>query len=515
MATASETNTFTMMDEAIAIRFAEDAINQMLCEDPAVNKAYCKGITDMKGGKCLRWQPDPSRQMWTLPYNFSSVPCQSAADCGKKANDTLFQPHCVYNADMKQKLCAYNPTEIKSGMCQIASRQKCNEYAAPPYDCNADKTECELKKEGQHFQWRTTENITCSTDRPCPSRNSQCLEDGSCSCSTDDDCWGTATCQSGKCQGGGRCVYGNFLLQQWCENPRSRCQKDEDDKYPEECSGGAKAKGVTEVPPFFFDTDSGRCFMSKPYCDAFARDFTGKGCSKDSECAKDEKCHAGHCTGPRSECTKKDIDVFWEMTFGRTAGKIFSQAFGSTDAWEQMFTDPAGYNKRWSCEGFDPKVFTLELFDEVRSWMDDLLEKMPPKVEVLVDPEAVMQKEVITRDYIPGTPQLPLYYLVWSYEVDQVYTPTFGFLEPDLRQRYPQFLKKHADGFWYLHMTWKTIRKDQLDLKRLYMIAAAKDKMATSIVTFLMSKLTAEEKRNLDRIINTYESQHPGQNLFA
>lgn len=51
----------------------------------------------------------------------------------------------------------------------------------------------------------------------------------------------------------GKCVYGNFLLKRWCTEPEER----RDESVP----------GVTDVHPFDYDESTGKCSISKDYCE--------------------------------------------------------------------------------------------------------------------------------------------------------------------------------------------------------------------------------------------------------
>lgn len=499
MASISSVANFSMIDEAIAARYANDAISQMVCEDADVVKKFCKNRS------CLKWKRDPKRQLWTRPLNFSTVKCNTEADC--KGVDTFFQPHCILNPETNQKLCAYDP-KFFGGTCQIATPEKCGEYSKTPYVCDENNMNCELGENTQYWEWHPTEKIKCDEKAPCFSRNSKCNADGTCTCTNDDECGGTAKCVNGVCTGGGRCVYGNYLLRQWCENPKSRCQANEDGSYPEECAGGPNARGVTDVPPYAYDTSSGKCFITQPYCENFDRDFNGRRCSRNSQCRPDEICHAGYCTGPDSKCVKRPTDIVLEMTVGRTTGRIFSKVFGA-DGLKDLFTDPVAWGKRWSCD-----KFAAELFDEMRSWLDDSIKNMPPRIEVLVDPRLVRQKEIVSMSYIEG---IPLYFLVWGIGAKNR-TPTLGFLSTHLQSRFPHLLHPHDDenGMLYLHMKWADLRKEDTVLKRLYVVSAHGAKFSSTMVQYITSRLTPDERENLERIIKSYESSGPStHNFFA
>lgn len=51
----------------------------------------------------------------------------------------------------------------------------------------------------------------------------------------------------------GKCVYGNFVLRKWCTSPSER----RDEVVP----------GVTDVHPFAYDEHTGKCGLTREYCE--------------------------------------------------------------------------------------------------------------------------------------------------------------------------------------------------------------------------------------------------------
>lgn len=82
-------------------------------------------------------------------------------------------------------------------------------------------------------------------------------------CKTSSDCFSNFTCEpkSKTCIPknpylefrDGKCVYGNFVLLKWCKFPEHRRAKRE--------------VGITDVPPFNYNTTTGKCEITKEYCD--------------------------------------------------------------------------------------------------------------------------------------------------------------------------------------------------------------------------------------------------------
>lgn len=564
MATKETLTTPTMVDRALAKAYAEDQINHKMCTDPEVIKAFCKDK-----GNCIQWRSDPARQLWSKPKNISRQPCATDNDC-----DGL-TPQCLQAEDGK-KYCGYDPQIPKditgAGFCEIISKEKCEEFSKSPFICDANNQNCDLAKDARYWEWRNTEYIKCDpVNNPCPMTTSKCLESGECTCATDADCLGTAKClDSDKtpgtkvCKGGGRCVFGNFILRHWCENPKARCTpsakpdakdctEDKDcakgeqctlkkcvgpEDYPSECGGKSTAPQVTNVPPFKYDTSSGRCFMTQPYCDRFVTDFAvadGRKCSQDTDCESgaaayfnrnskciagkctsdakrcstqsncmaDELCHEGWCTGPRSQCgdTKGGewAGMNWiDMTMGRTA----YASIVNNPAWKEIVSgdNKDGFGQAWKnwAKGFDCK--NREGFAFVENLLTPLLRDIPPAIERLVDESLVYEKEIVSTTYVD---KLNLYVLVWKYEADSV-KPTFGFIRSELKKVYPSLLKK-IKGKWYLKMKWASLRKEDIALKRIYIMASFGENISKAMIEYIMSMITPEEQEKLERLIKTHD----------
>ena len=345
----------TALDVGLAYAFAQDQIEHTMCTDPEVVRTFCKDK-----GNCIRWRPQPERQLWNKPRAYSDVVCKTDADCSEVSAQT---PYCTL-AENGVKLCAYDPVVnrdiFNTGTCEIVSQSKCEEFSKSPYVCNETKTDCPLSEDldMRYYEWHTTDLMKCDPEKsPCPGgANSRCLPSGECTCKTDADCLGTAYCQPSDktpgekvCKGGGRCVFGNHVLREWCENPKSRCVptpapdakecKVDGDcpsgkscfrkkcvgpaDYPTECKGSGSAPGMTNVPPFYYHKHTGKCFMTAPYCERHVLDFglaDGRKCTTDNDCtpvswsadewknffSKDSICASGRCTGAPRKCTDQN-----------------------------------------------------------------------------------------------------------------------------------------------------------------------------------------------------------------
>lgn len=549
----------TPLDEGLAYAFAMDQVYKKTCTDPKVIKAFCKDT-----GECLQWRSQPDRQLWTRPRNYTNIECKTDTDCVTHP-DTAFQPHCRMSIELGKKVCAFDPEIGKditgSGTCEIVSQKKCEEFSKNPFDCDPSGFFCELSKEpdARYFEWRKTEYVKCDNERtPCSGVNSTCLPSGECTCLTDEDCRGSAKCQDSTrtpgqkvCQGGGRCIFGNYLLKNWCENPKARCQPEpkpdaKSCKTKTDCGTGQfcinlKCVGPsdipkdcqvdTSVPPFTYDSESGRCFINQPYCTHFVKKLgatDGRSCTGNQDCVRegdskfasffmyDSRCHqlkctsdakscttradcqpdelcvpssksnldpqakSAYCVGPRSQCGGTIGGEFAgmnpiEMTIGKTAYASFAQAVAG--------------------KGFDCKK--RESFEILEDVFLPVFNSIPPKVTQLVDDRMIFDKQLVSPAYAEP---LKLYMIIW---LDPKYKPVLGFTASEVRRAFPHLLKE-IDGKWHIVMRWKDLKKGDRSLKRIYMMCCMGSLFTSEkFLDFTLSTLDAEEREKIDRIINS------------
>jgi hypothetical protein len=323
--------------------------------------------------------------------------------------------------------------------------------------------------------------------------------------------------------------------------------------FPEDCRADVRDNKFT--PPFAYDPESGRCFMTKPYCDKFIQDFVNtdgrtcktnmdcnldsdtwqekaakvflrdtqctkfnctadaKKCTTRAECASDEICYDGYCTGPRSQCGNTKGGEFLgmnliDMTVGRSIYKSVIQniveAPDAATGAKNYFTSPffmagigvhfrEGGIKNWDCR------------ERFESSMEDLLlpsmNNIPPKIRQLVDDRMVYDKQSISTTYVDG---VNLYMIIWN---DPTFKPVLGFLHSELKRKFPSVLRE-IDGRWYVDMTWKKLKKDDKALKRIYIMCAMGEKIVGGDwMDFIMSMVTPDEKEIIDRIIKSYNDE--------
>jgi len=340
----------TGVDLALSFAFAKDAVNKKKCQDPDIISEVCKDADNKTG--CIKWKKNDSLRYWDPPSKISNVKCTSDKDCAR----THGLPNCIQDED-KGKFCGYQPTDVEAGRCHVVDKELCLSRQELPYTC--DENTCVTPKDAkakEYTEWHEDAGTCdsgkdCDTDKDCPSNNSciwdsstrdgkgtcrttggstdcqqglqSACNDGTCSCTTDDNCEGASTCKDGKCQKAGRCIVGNFLLRQWCEEPQSRC-KATDGKYPPGCKDSESSPGITDVPPFYYNQDNGMCYMTKDYCDRFGLDYSKtKKCTTTSDCDPGDNCFQNYCIGEGSECTETTGQKIGEMVLGKTIFRLF------------------------------------------------------------------------------------------------------------------------------------------------------------------------------------------------
>ena len=206
----------TLVDNANALIYARTRLLKELCETR-------QGQT--QGG--VKWQVTPANRSYPCPKSLKG--CKDS---------------CGYCKVATKAMCSSLVKEVKGEPCVKGQ-------------CKAEGATC--KKDGHcYIKWPYLEyhNPSTGTERPC-SVNKQCSEGQYCD-EFNNLCRASDT---------GQCVYGNFLLRNWCLNPKAR-----DDR---------PVRGLTDVYPFDYDANQGKCLISRPYCEysmgvTFGKDSKGR-----------------------------------------------------------------------------------------------------------------------------------------------------------------------------------------------------------------------------------------------
>ena len=403
----------TTVDILSALAYARDQINKLKCNDPDIIKAACaKSQTQ----QCIKWKDDDSGRLWDHVCKRGDKLCSTDDDC-KVGSQGLNQ--CLEDPRTNKKVCSYCTIGEESGHCHIVAPDTCSNSPSDggvsllPYTCDQNG-ECkslskdELKK-GMYSEWHAD-----------PSK-----------------------------ENGGQCVFGNFLLKQWCENPKSRCVADKDGKYPPQCKEDDNTPGVTDVPPFAYNSSTGTCSMTNSYCDRFGMDFTkSKACTTDKDCEGDTMCYkdtisnSSYCVGPESECTESTGQKIGEFFVGKTLFRMFK-----SDVQCDFYSNKASTSK-----GTINNMFRQ--FDNA-----------PSMIRSPADPRDVEKKVLVGKDF--AGPGINMYTIHWK--PDSGITPMVqtGFLANEVKRRYPRLVKKRK-GRRYIEINKNAIKGNK-DIKRMYL----------------------------------------------
>lgn len=168
--------------------------------------------------------------------------CQKVSETDKGIRYIPKDQHRIYPCHRGLKDCQH-------GQCKIVTKEKCESLSQLPFDKvtgeDMNKIPCDPSTDttsDAHHQQR-------QQPRPCPHHLT---------CDSK-----TKTCIPKypylEFNGHGQCVYGNFALLKWCEFPKARRMKEE--------------PGITDVPPFHYNTITGQCEITKDYCDRMGVSF--------------------------------------------------------------------------------------------------------------------------------------------------------------------------------------------------------------------------------------------------
>ena len=268
-------------------------------------------------------------------------------------------------------------------------------------------------------------------------------------CEKDDDCTGLtydAICNTGikSCvpkkpylewrpgENGkdGKCVFGNSGLRTWCEFPKTRSDKSEN--------------GITNVPPFRYDTNLGTCHITKDYCKWMGVDYRTSG-----EYSGDCKISPGQYIG--------------EMMFGKTffrQGKKMAE--GTVSPIPGVKKSDVNFFENFTTS---PKIDKTGLF----SFFNDI----PEVVTKLADKKLMSKYAPLVNNY--GGDGIHLYEILWAYNAcdfdNNAKLRTVGFVADEIYNIYPEIIK-NKNGYNFIVVS-KTQIKINPKLKRIYVISGS------------------------------------------
>lgn len=423
----------TTLDYINGLNYAYQQVNKMKCVDPDIIKEVCNSSNSPSnpgGGTCITWREDKREMTFPVPSNYYVSQCSKDSDCEmgvcrdgycscRANNDCKQGLECIQNPNSLDKLiCGYAPKDTTAGHCVFTNKTACTAQGQLPYNCTPDGCVAKEKLDYPYTEWRINSDT-----------------------------------------GQGKCVMGNFLLRQWCENPISRCAKDPDTgKYPDDCTGGGKSPGVTDVPPFYYDREQGMCYMSHDYCDHYARDYNKPKCNTDTDCpGKNNKCVpdssglSQHCVGPDSDCEVSTEEKIAEFTVGRTLFYMFKK--GTT-------CDSADKLKKEFYEPIQPPG-KIEL-KELNKIISDQLKTTPEYACYLFNPQELRDKKLMVKNFAGNG--INLYLMGWKNGNTEM-----CFDADEVEKVYPQMVEdKPLTGGKMICISRDEI-KDDKNLKRLFL----------------------------------------------
>jgi hypothetical protein len=286
--------------------------------------------------------------------------------------------------------CPYGVEGCEHGVCRITSREMCMKMSQVPFNPVSGKPlptkSCVEDKDCSN----PTYDAKCSSDKKCVPKKSY-LE------------WREKT---------GKCIIGNYALRKYCTIPSSRETH--------------SVHGVTDVPPFSYNPDTGVCDITKEYCKWMGISF-------------DSSDKNGN-----PNCKKELWDEIGEFAMGKT---IFRT-----------------YKKGFSGGNFNP-FYVHEMI--VKSIIEGF-ENNPKDVMKLSDKKMMEKYTVLAKDF--GGNGIHLYQIIWKSDLLKIdknaKMVSIGFIADEIAEIYPEVIKK-KDGFLFIVISHNQV-KENPKLKRIY-----------------------------------------------
>lgn len=297
------------------------------------------------------------------------------------------------------------------GNCKIVTEEECNKHSQLPWGPGGVKLDGPSCKKDDDCKNSSFEAI-CSSKKKCIPKNPY-LE------------WhpSSATGPAGICQ------FGNFALRKWCEYPSTRRTSSEN--------------GVTNVPPFKYNAETGNCEITKDYCDWMEVSYK-----------IDDK--------NRPTCYTKTGQKIGEFIMGKTIFRSLKRVTEDKDVKE-------GYNQ-YSYKASPSLVEGFNKLDHVQK---------------LADEKYILDKNIISKNF--GGPGIHLYHIVWkrtSVDKDKgTAKDGMGMLAKEVKKVYPDAVTV-IDGDMYISITKDQVRKNP-KLKRIYLTSSSGNWMLKTFIGFL------------------------------
>jgi hypothetical protein len=250
-----------MMSSLIAaMAYAQNRINKEKSEDPDIINEICSNICNTKSvddcNSCktgINWKENNANKLW--PSNQGRY----FDFCDPKNNNCGDNLKCIKNPNDSQYHCGFNSDDIPAGNTVITNKQTCINLSVPVYTCSENARsldDCTSSIKNASTGSDGLRYIEWHEDNPVDPNNKY----------------------------GGKCVYGNFTLKAYAEFPQSHAM--------------AKKEGGVP-PPFYYDQDNGKAYITPEYCHYFGLEYgTGSKNNADS----DDSCKGNNYWGRTEDC---------------------------------------------------------------------------------------------------------------------------------------------------------------------------------------------------------------------
>jgi len=236
----------------------------------------CKGVPCVDNTTC-----NASKNQICVSGTCSNYDCSKDDDCGDGTTNTCVQKKVCKSTDCtSDDQCKEGTTNVCLGI------GKCP--MIPPDDT--------IQK--GYLEWHRADYCDGKTST-CKGGSSTCT-DNKCTCVDTNDCRGSAVCKDKVCTTvpedidglykDGICVYGNFVLRQFCENPQ--CISEE---YP------------STEPPFVYNQRNGTCSIAQGYCKSHGTAYLLNDKEDPKECTLEDGASRFPNPASRGSCSDGQI----------------------------------------------------------------------------------------------------------------------------------------------------------------------------------------------------------------
>lgn len=381
---------WTGYDQLMADQYATDMVLKEMCQDPDIKKQVCGDDTK----ECMEWKDDYGvRQIWDQAQPFTSGRKCDPADPNvvKKCNDGKpeYEPGpqtCIQN-DIGENVCGFKMPNNR-GYC-VAKADGCDLASKLPYECKDEYNGCRFYpgKVHNYYEWR------------------------------DDD---------------KKCIYGNWALRQFCEEPGQRApstdnKTDIDPKKPPEYIDLPSSNETKSQGKMKYDKNVGKCYITDEYCKSFGNLWSLKG-----------------DVGPNSECDKPTWDKVLEFIVPPT----FIQGI---DNWVSGKGFCEGGHGGWANESYTSPVIDLK--------------NLPDTISTLADFRYIKSKKLLLPNTVEN--DVHLYIVEWNNGGKEI-----AFDADEVKKVYPN-LVKIRNGKKYIEIVKEAGRTNKA-LQRMFSLLSNK-----------------------------------------